>query len=532
MEVMPLENLSAEQPKTVSSLWQRFRQFFANPANFRLVLFVILYCDIRYLFYPVYMLVIGAMSLWSLGLMVYEMGVKRRIMRVKFRRIIFVFLVSATLSVLIHWRDNLPQNLLNLHWIAVCFFLLYGIHAEKSNIKVRREMKRLFDVLIFMTNVTMVAGLILFAIFPKGFELMNFGFVIIEGRFVGIIPNANVTAFYSAVSIILSAIMLRIRRADHTTSRKWQIWYLIGMALNCVTLVLTDSNATMVFMMVFLSFLFFYELFKEFSLKKLPTLLFRLAAVLLACVLVVTILLATRGGVQNAISFILMPRNSGVVISTDLNATDDNINLDRTELSPKPSNAKKILGHQNTNIDSGRFVLWRQALGLIEQFPLMGIGKENIASYGVEYLGGIRYTDLGGNKYVDFHNGLLTITASFGIVGLSLFLVMMLTIAKAMLRSMFRHKIRSRRDGNVLVLIVAFCAGYCVYSMFEVALFADCTYRVCIFWLLVGYGMSCVMKYHWQGLHSKMDPVPLLDDTSELHYLRRKLQLLFKKQKS
>ena len=164
--------------------------------------------------YPVYMTILGIMGVWSLGLMIHEMGVKRRIMRVKFRRILFVFLGFATLSVLVHWQDHLLPNLMNLHWIAVGFFLFYGIHAEKSNRRVQREMKRLFDILIAITGVTMVTGLLLFAIFPKGVHLMDYDFVLFEGRFVGLIPNANVTAFYSAVSIILSVILLRLRRAD------------------------------------------------------------------------------------------------------------------------------------------------------------------------------------------------------------------------------------------------------------------------------------------------------------------------------
>lgn len=518
--------------KSHPSLWRRLLHFLADPANFRLIFVLILYCDVRYLMYPaypVYMTILGIMGVWSLGLMIHEMGVKRRIMRVKFRRILFVFLGFATLSVLVHWQDHLLPNLMNLHWIAVGFFLFYGIHAEKSNRRIQREMKRLFDILIAITGVTMVTGLLLFAIFPKGVHLMDYDFVLFEGRFVGLIPNANVTAFYSAVSIILSVILLRLRRADQTATRRLKIWYWANIAVNSVTLVLTDSNATMVFMMIFLSFLFFYELFKEFSRKKLPTLIFRLAATVLACVLVVATLLVTRGNIQNAVSAMLDPRDANIVISTDLDANDDNIKLDKTELSSKADKSHKYLGHQNTNIDSGRFVLWRQALGLIELYPLLGIGKENIASYGVEYLGGIRYSDLAGNKYVDFHNGLLTITVSFGIVGLSLFLVMALTIAKSILRSVFRHKIRSRRDGNVLLLLAAFCAGYCVYSMFEAALFADCTYRVYIFWLLLGFAMSYVMKYHWQGLHAKMDPVPLHDDTSEWDYLRRKFSSLRRK---
>ncbi len=511
------------------SLWGRVLKFLDDPASFRLITMIVMYCDIRYLSAAAFYSAMAVLTIWSCVLLVRQLYVKKRIMRVKFRRIIFVFMFFALLTLILHSEINLLQNALTLYWITVCFFLFYGIHSEKSNTRVRKEIKRLFDVLTVMTDLTMLTGLVLFAIFPKGFSLMGYEFCIIEGRFVGIIPNANVTAFYSAVCIVMCAIMLRIRRADGTATRRLRIFYISSIVINSFVIVLTDSNATVVFVMVFLSFLFFYELFKEFNLKKLPTLALRLAASVLCCVIVVTSVLFVRVNVQSGISYLLNKRESDIVISTGLDANNDNIRLDKAVVSNKPAPEEKpVIGHQNTNIDSGRFVLWRQALGLIELYPLFGIGKDNIPDYGVQYLGGIRYTDLAGNKYVDFHNGLLTITVSFGIVGLSLFLVLSLTVAKAILKSMFRHKVRSRRDGNVLVLIAAFAAAYCVYSMFEAALFTDYTYRVLIFWLIIGVGLSYVMKYHQQGIHSAIDPKPLHDDTSELQYIKTKFGFLKK----
>ena len=519
------------------SFFGRVLKFLDDPAGFRLITMIVLYCDIRYLSAAAFYSAMAVLTIWSGFLMIRQLFMKKRIMRVKFRRIIFVFMLVAIFTVILHSEINLLQNLFTLYWITVCFFLFYGIHSEKSNTKVRREIKRLFDVLTVITDLTMLVGLVLFAIFPKGIKLMGYEFCIMEGRFVGIIPNANVTAFYSVICIVMCTILLRIRRADGTATRWLRIFYISSIVINSFVVVLTDSNASVVFIMVYLSFMFFYELFKEFSLKKLHTLVFRLAAAALSCVIVVTSVLFVRVNVQSGISFLLNKRESDIVISTGLDANNDNIKLDKAVVPSRPPEEQKpVIGHQNTNIDSGRFVLWRQALGLIELYPLFGIGKENISDYGVQYLGGIRYTDLAGNKYVDFHNGLLTITVSFGIVGLSLFLVLSLTIAKAILKSMFRHKVRSRRDGNVLVLIAAFAAAYCVYSMFEAALFTDYTYRVFIFWLIIGVGLSYVMKYHQQGIHSAIDPKPLHDDTSELQYIKTKFgsitQKLFPKKKA
>lgn len=508
------------QKKTV---WQRIGGFLNQTSNFRLVFMAVMYFDIRYLSGIAYTVALVLMFLWSAWLLVDKMILKKGLLRVRYRSVIYIFLMFALFSVILHAESHLFDNLVTLYWMVVCFFLFYGIHAEMSNVRVKKEMKRTFEAINFLTTFIMTVSLVLFAIFPNGFELMGFQFCIIEKRFVGVIPNANVTAFYAAVAIVMCCFLLRMRRAEGTLSGKWRAWYTASILINVLTLILTDSNASLLFMMVFLSFLAFYELFKEFSLKKLPSVLFRLIAFSLSCVMIVASLLFLRVGVQRGVAEVMNKSSAQIAVSTKLDANNGDISLEEAPQKPAAIAARPSLGHQNKNIDSGRFVLWRQALGLLEQFPVFGIGSENIADYGEFYLGGIRYSDIGGNRYVNFHNGLLTIAVSFGIVGLSLFLAFAVTVAKAILKAIFLYKNRSRQDGNMLVLIAAFSAAYCVYSMFEVALFVDNTYRVFIFWLIIGLGMSYVFKYRRQALYEKQRDLSRHDDTSEWKYLKSKL---------
>ena len=79
-------------------------------------------------------------------------------------------------------------------------------------------------------------------------------------------------------------------------------------------------------------------------------------------------------------------------------------------------------------------------------------------------------------------------------------MVLAVTIGKTMLKAVFRYRSYNRRDGRVLMYITAFCAGYCVYSMFEVALIADLSYRVIIFWLLIGFALSYANTYEHRAL--------------------------------
>ncbi len=526
-EVMPLST----QTKTPSFL-QKLLAFFDNTSHFRLVFMAVMFLDIRYLSGIAYSIVLSVMFVWSLWLIIDRMILRKGILRLRYRSVIYVFLMFALFTIILHAESNLLQNLITLYWMVVCFFLFYGIHAEKSNVRVKKEMRRSFEIINAVTTAIMLVSLVLFAIFPNGFKLMGFEFCIIEKRFVGVIPNANVTAFYSVIAIVACTFLLRMRRADGTLTGKLRIWYAACIVINAFTLILTDSNASLLLMMVFLSFLAFYELFKEFTFKKFATILFRLVALSLACVTIVSSLFFIRVGVQKGVSAVLTTRSSNIAVSTGLNANDGDIELeDEPKKSPAIS-SKPALGHQNKNIDSGRYVLWRQALGLLEKYPVFGIGSDNIADYGEFYLGGVRYTDIGGNHYVNFHNGLLTIAVSFGLVGLSLFLTLAVTIAKAILKAVFLYKNRSRRDGNMLVMIAAFSAAYCVYSMFEVALFVDYTYRVFIFWMIIGLGLSYVFKYRHQAALDGRNDINRQDDTSEWDYLKNKFSSLRSKGKT
>ena len=74
------------------SIIDTLKKIFLDPANFRLLFFVVMYCDIRYLSPVIYDSVILVMSLWSAVLMIDQFVARKRIMRVKFRRIIFVFM--------------------------------------------------------------------------------------------------------------------------------------------------------------------------------------------------------------------------------------------------------------------------------------------------------------------------------------------------------------------------------------------------------------------------------------------------------
>lgn len=457
------------------------KHFFNSLSCFRLTLFFILFFYIPTQSFIVWTL----MFFWAAYLFFIKMLKQKYLQKVHFRKIIYLFLGCGLVTVLIHSEQNLFMNLYMLFWTALCFFSAYSLHSEKSHMRNKKEMKFLLNFISAATTIIMLFSLIMLAIFPKGIRLWGLNFIIYENRFTGIFTNANVLAFYAGMAAICCHMLWKINKAEKRLNIKKRILYIFCASVNIISVFLSDSNATLMFMMTYVCFLVLYSFFNNFKHSGILNFIIRFIATALACVITVSVLFALRSVTQLTVSLAITAGTSQTEISNG-GGLDDDINKKHQSQTPSPPSSPTF-EHENTNIDSGRFVIWKQAAQLFEKFPVMGIGKANIVSYGNQYIGGL--------KYNDFHNGLLTILVSFGLVGFNIFMIFAVTVAKTMIKAAFICNDKCRSDGNVLALIISFCAGYCVYSMFEVVLLMQVEYRVFVFWLMLGYGLSYAFRY-------------------------------------
>ena len=481
----------------------RLKQFFNSMECFRFVLFLSLFFGIE----RVSNITMGIIMLWSMYLFVDKLIVKKGIQRIRYRKIIYLFLGAAAFTVLMHWERNLADNLIVVYFMAVYFFQIYGLYSEKSNIRCQKEIKRILQCIVVMTTLAMLIGFIGLAVFPKGLEWNGLYFILYESRFVGIFFNANVTGFYSAMAIIACHILWRIIRTQKQLSAKRKIFCISCIAVNALALFLTDSNAALLFLVIYCSFMIFYIMFRDFGKKRMHGFIMRIAATVLSFVVIITSLIFFRVITQSQVSLVITSGHSQTEFSTGVVKEDGMVALTDDEYKGN------VFGHENKNIDSGRFRVWTQAVEMFELFPVMGIGKANIVDYANSYIGGLRYDD--------FHNGLLTILIGYGLVGLNLFMVFSIVTAKDILRTIFRYKKKCRDDGSVPVLLTAFCIAYVVYSMFELALLADISYRVYIFWLLLGFAVSYVRKYTLQAELEETDQ-SVIELPSAVENIRKK----------
>lgn len=483
-----MNTLSASSGRAPGAFRTRLTLFLCDEANFRFVYIAVMFfsslCLVRDLFY----IAAGLSLIWGLFLFIRSYIIRGRFAYIRHRRVICLFMGFALFSCILHIQDNFIVNLYVLIFESVCFFFFFGLHAGRGRNACRREVWLILEFIIAATTVVMIGGFAMLAVYPRGTTVMGDPIAIYENRFVGIIFNANVTGFYAAAALIAININFAARIARRSFTRRRKLYYAFCALIDLIALFLSDSNDSLLMIMVYVCFVIMHALFKGYKPGVLSTLA-RLVALALSVVLVCYCALGARTMVQTSVSDMLGKASPESKISTGV-ATEGAAVRIRPDMEKRTKST--TFEHENTNLDSGRFGIWRQSAAMFKENPLFGIGKGNIVEYGRRYTGGL--------KYDDFHNGFLTILISCGFVGLSLFMVLTVSVAKMLMKAIFLHRNDNRRDGRVLLYLTAFCSAYCVYSFFEVALLADISYRVVFFWLLLGLAVSYAASYERRSL--------------------------------
>ena len=442
-------------------LLQEIWLFFTDDTWFRLLFLISYYFSTICLFGAYVHQSADFFMIWGLGLLAYHFLFKREFHKIRYRYWLLLFLGSALVTTLLRFQDNLLVNFYYYEYIIICLFLYYGIHATKSRSAVHREMTFILSFITAATTVLMGAGLILLMAFPNGLMVWNEPLIVQRNRFTGLIFNANITAFYAAMAIVAITILWVIRRSVNRLSRKRIAVYLFCLAVNFIALFLTDSNDSLLMVVVYCWFLALYLFFKDCR-HFTPGIWMRVVAFLLLSVIAAFAALGARILVQTGVSDMLHP--------PEVLAAEEEEVLFSTHTTFR---------HENSNLDSGRAIVWGQAYDLICRFPMFGIGRANFEDYGNRYLDGLRYDD--------FHNGLISLAVSYGLMGTLLFLVFAFLAAGTTLKTIFCRIKKESPDARLVIYLASFVGAYSLYSMFEIALLMDLSYKVLVFWLLLGY---------------------------------------------
>lgn len=460
---------------------------------------------------------------WA-GIVLYIKLIKeKKLRKIKQLPIITLFIASGLISVAVNFAYNIHENLFMIYYVILCFFLFYGLYAEKTHEAAKREMTFFFKFFLSSTTILMTISIIILLCSKKGFMFMDYYISIKDNRFVGIFTNANLLAFYAVIGVILCHILYLRHKAVSKFTLGVSLYYGICLFINLVSLFLSDSNGSLVFIIIYVCFIAFYKIFRNSDTVRTFNFIFRIISLVLACVVFAFSFLTIRSFAQEGFAALLESERKFSEIQS-IEATSTIPESENSKIpESKPSNSEETskadnnkylpsdnthtenifsdkkattFTHENKNIDSGRIPLLKQAIKLFLLYPIFGVAPRNIVLYGEKYLGGL--------KYSDFHNGFVTILVSFGIVGFTFFIIFAVKIAKSMLICIFKKRNKNDTEREMLPCLLAFLAAYCVYSMFEITLLLDVSFKVLIFWLILGYAMSYLNHYEISDYRGKL----------------------------
>ncbi|MDO4747658.1 MAG: O-antigen ligase family protein [Eubacteriales bacterium] len=464
---------------------EKFRDIFTDTSLFRrCYIFCSFFIHISFVQIPAYVLLVF-LFLWGIFLLIYNQIKRKTISNTRFGFWLVAFLITTTITMLLHIGDNFLFNLIIQLHVSICFFILYGLHTEK-HLNFRRELYTICEFVVYTTTIVGVIGLA-FLMAGISFEVESIKFIIYENRFTGFYSNPNALGFICVVAMLCIHMLTKINFIDLSgKTRVSRIWLLTCLLVNGVSLFLCDSNGAIMLMVCYVIVFVLFKMFgAEHGYNKKQVML-RMGACAVAGLFIVGTFFVVRDICQTGFVEVIsaVEGSSGVTEEVDNDSMID-------------STGRVTFTHENKNIDSGRFKLWDQAVQMFCDHPVFGIGRGNIYDYGAEkFEKGIHLSHLYGDTLAayttDFHNGYLTLLVCAGAVGFLIFVVFGFIFAKHITVYVFKSK---NLNDSILPCLFSFLCAYLVYSFIEKTLIYDVSFRVMFFWLILGY-VGCFLRMY------------------------------------
>ncbi|MBQ1507578.1 MAG: O-antigen ligase family protein [Ruminococcus sp.] len=464
-----------------------FKEMLEDSSKFRILYIMdLFFCNISFLQIPAYILLVFLFG-WGAKLSVRNQRQNNTFFKMRFGLWIGAFLILSMVSILLNFSVTFFYSAVMLIHVFICFFIFYGMHTE-PNFDFKKELYTASKLVVYFTTIANIIG-IFCLMFGINFEWEWIKFTIYENRFTGVYVNPNLLGFCSVVSLVCCHILSKENLYKTEGCRPIsKIWLVTCLVTNLFSLILCDSNASLVLALGYAIVYIAYLFFADKSGLKPSEIILKITAVMLSGIFIVCSSLIFRTVFQTGFAVVTAKTTSfvEVLFNKDEIIGQSGELADQSRLEQEKNQV--TFEHLNENADSGRFKLWRESIDLFKISPIIGIANGNIVSYSGEYLNGaLSYT----YHESDLHNGFLTILVSTGIIGFMLFGTFGFRFAKHAAQHLFLQKKTFRND--VYPCLFAFLFAYLGYSLFEKALLYDISFMVMWFWLFMGY-TSCYIS--------------------------------------
>lgn len=459
-----------------------FRKIFIMVLSFEMLAFL----DIPFLIIKCFVLS------WGFFILVHNFFMEKRAFKVKYRYLLWAFLISMTITSFMNISIWLIPNIALVLYTSACFFMFYGMYMENTHHEVEKEM--VFILKFFVVFGTICGFLSLTVLlWQHEIKIGSYNLGIYKNRLIGIYTNSNILAFSMVESIISCDILSDRYIKNNFKGKIFNSWILVlCVTINCICLFLSDSNASFLFFVTYLTIRVFCNMFfknkASYGIKFIKSMVFIIGF----CVVSMSVSFALRDACQRFIGEAMSETSRQEILQEETNETGSSIKESGiTIVVPTPEKAKGSseekkeeqfhIGREHYEVSSGRITLLKQGIEIFKHNPIMGIGRANLGLYAKMYLkDGLRHPDL--------HNGYLTILVCYGIVGFLIFAIFSFLVAVDVCKHMFECV--NHNYFGVFTKLFSVLVGYCGYCLFEKAILFDVTFMVGFFWIMLGFTVS------------------------------------------
>ena len=459
----------------------------------KVYIFTLFFCNVSFLQIPAYILV-AFLFCWGIWLTYYKQKTNNTFFKLRFGLWVWGFLAVSLLTMLLNFTYTIFYSALMFLHILICFFIFYGMHTE-PDFDFKNELYTVARGIVYITTIANFIG-IFCLMFNIRFEWYWIKFTIYENRFTGIYINPNLLGFVSCVAIFCCHILCKPDFQNAVNQRKVsKIWIIACVCTSLFSLLLCDSNASMVLILAYMIVYIVYQFFAAKDGLSPAKVTMRIVALVLVGTFLVGSSLMFREICQQGFAVVTAKTYSLLDEITEKEQSDTDEQPKQNDSDNNKTAAPSDKGpitfeHENSNIDSGRFKLYRESLDLFKISPVFGISSGNIVFYSQEYANGtLKYT----YHNNDLHNGFLTILVSTGVLGFVIFGIFGFRFAKHAAQHLFLQKKTFKNDAYPCMF--AFLSAYLFYALFEKALLYDISFMVMWFWLIMGYTSCYIAKF-------------------------------------
>ena len=241
----------------------KLKQLFLDTSLFRLsYMLCLFFCMVMYVYIPSYA-ILCLLFVWGAALTIYTVVKKKTYSKLYLSLWIVLFAASFVITILFNISSDIYAVLYNvvmlLH-IGICFFVFYGMHTENT-VPFRWELYLIARVFVYLSTVFSLIGLVMMLFTSGRFD----NYMYYEGVFKGFYINPNYQGYVSVLSIIFCHMLTKPNFILNSMQKRVsRIWIVTCILINCIALLLCDSNASLLFIIVYAAV---YVLMKLFAMN-------------------------------------------------------------------------------------------------------------------------------------------------------------------------------------------------------------------------------------------------------------------------